>query len=108
MTHHYNTFRDQLVIAHPAFGYALWEPDPGGLYPPVAIGDVGYIREGKFHRLFNALLPGDHPSHQNVPDDHEPLRLIMSNHVDRGILHPNQFCSSGVRSSSGGTDYDPT
>ena len=28
MTHHYNTFRDQLAIAHLALGYALWEPDP--------------------------------------------------------------------------------
>lgn len=108
-THHYNSFRDQLAIAHPAFGYALWEPDPGGLYPPVAIGDVGYIREGKFHRLFNALLPGDDPSHQDgVPEDYEPLHLSRPNHVDRGVLHPNQFCSHGVRSSFGGSKYFPT
>ena len=107
MTHHYDTFRDQLAIAHPAFGHALWEPDPGGLYPRVAIGDVGYIREGKFHRLFNALLPGNDPSNKGAPGHHGPLHLNMPNHLDRGILHPNQFCSYGVRSSSGGTEYDP-
>ena len=107
MTHYYySTFREQLAIAHPALGYALWEPDPGE-YPPVAIGDVGYIREGRFRRLFNALLPRNHPSHQDVPDHHEPLHLNMTNHVDRGILHPNQFCSYRVRSSSGGSKYDP-
>ena len=110
MTHHYNTFRDQLAIAHPAFGYALWEPDPGGSYPPVVIGDVGYIRKGKFHRLFNALLPGDDQSHQEcgVPDGYEPLRLSMPNHVDRGTLYPNNFCSYGVTLSSGGSEYFPT
>jgi hypothetical protein len=93
MTHHYNTFRDQLAISHPAFGYALWEPDPGEQYPPVEVGDVGYICEGKFHRLFNALLLGDDQSHQRfgVPDGYEPLRLGMPNHVDRGTLQSQQY-----------------
>ena len=61
---HYDIFRDQLGIKYPAFGHALWEPNPGRLYSPVEVGDVGFIREGKFHRLFNALLPADHPSHR--------------------------------------------
>ena len=67
---HYDIFRDQLDIKYPAFGHALWEPNPGRLYSPVEVGDVGFIREGKFHRVFNALLPADHPSHQRfgVPE----------------------------------------
>ncbi len=60
---HYDIFRDQLGIKYPAFGHALWEPNPGRLYSPVEVGDVGFIREGKFRRVFNALLPADHPSH---------------------------------------------
>ncbi|KAH9066642.1 hypothetical protein EDB87DRAFT_1539269, partial [Lactarius vividus] len=74
---HYNTFRDQLAISHPAFGYALWEPNPGEQYPPVEVGDVGFTRQGKFHRLFNALLPANHQSHQRfgVPELYEPLQL---------------------------------
>jgi hypothetical protein len=109
MTHHYNTFRDQLAIAHPALGYALWEPDPGGLYPPVAVGDVGYIREGQFFRLFNTLLPEDDQSHRRfgVPEHYEPLQLSLPDHIDRRTLNPNNFCSHGVTLSSG-SEYDPT
>ncbi|KAH9004603.1 hypothetical protein EDB86DRAFT_1966273 [Lactarius hatsudake] len=104
---HYNTFRDQLAIAHPAFGYALWDPDPREQYPPVEVGDVGFIRQGKFHRLFNALLPANHQSHQRfgVPEYYEPLRLSMSNHIDHGALDPNNFCSYGVIAESGGSDF---
>ncbi len=103
---HYDTFRDQLAIAHPAFGYALWEPDPGENNLPVEVGDVGYIREGKFHRLFNALLPEDHPSHKRlgVPEDHEQLRPRMQDHVNRGSLSPNTLYSYGVTVVSGGLE----
>ncbi|KAI0295930.1 hypothetical protein BC826DRAFT_1006275 [Russula brevipes] len=53
---HYDIFREQLVVKYPAYGHALWEPNPGRLYSPLEVGDVGYVREGKFHRLFfNAL-----------------------------------------------------
>jgi len=102
---HYNTFRDQLAIAHPAFGYALWEPDPGDSLP-VEVGDVGFIREGKFHRIFNALLPANHPSHEKlgVPDDHEPLRPRMLDHINRGSLSPNTLYSYGVTVVSGGLE----
>ncbi|KAI0303225.1 hypothetical protein BC826DRAFT_890256, partial [Russula brevipes] len=80
------------------YGHALWEPSPGDLYPTIEIGDVGFIRQGKFHRLFNALLPGDHPSHKDfgVPEHHEPLQLNMSRHIDTGTLSPNNFRSVGV------------
>ena len=103
---HYNTFRDQLAIAHPAFGHALWEPDPGEEYPPVEVGDVGFTRQGKFHRLFNALLPATHQSHQRfgVPERYEPLRLSVPTHIDYGTLNPNNFCSYGVTVESGGSD----
>jgi hypothetical protein len=59
---HYDIFREQLAIKYPASGHALWEPIPGIGYERVQIGEVGFIREGQFHRLFNALLPEDHPS----------------------------------------------
>ena len=95
---YYNIFRDQLAIKYPTLGYALWEPGPGGQYPPAEVGDVGFTREGKFHRLFNALLMADDPSHERfgVPEYHEPLRPTVPNHIDRGTLNPNKFCSYGV------------
>ena len=72
---HYDIFRQHLAMKFPAYGHALWEPDPGNLYPPVesTVGDVVYICLGKSRRLFNALLPADHSSHRNfgVPEYHE-------------------------------------
>jgi hypothetical protein len=101
---HYDIFRHELAIQYPGYGHALWEPSPGVLYPPVEIGDVGFIREGQFHRLFNALLPADHPSHQNfgVPEYYEPLQLNMQQHIVPRILSPNNFCSSEAMVTSGG------
>ena len=95
---HYDIFRHHLAIKFPAYGHALWDPDPGSLYPPVEVGDVGYICEGKFHRLFNILLPAAHPSHRNfgVPEYHEQLTLNMEDHITTGKLSPNNFCSANV------------
>lgn len=103
---HYDIFRDQLGIKYPAFGHALWEPNPGRLYTPVEVGDVGFIREGKFHRLFNVLLPAEHPSHERfgVPEHYEPLLPGVADHIDSGKITPNDFCSFGVHVSSGGLE----
>ena len=97
---HYDIFRHQLAINFPAYGHALWEPNPGLLYPAVEIGDVGFTREGRFHRLFNILLPAEDPSHENygVPEYHEQLTLRMRNHIIPSTLGPNHLCSARVTS----------
>ena len=102
----YDIFRDQLAIRYPGYGHALWEPSPENL-PVVGIGDVGYICEGKFHRLFNIFLSADDPSHETygVPDNHEPFRPKVSEHVRTGILRPDNFCSVGVTLTS--DEYSP-
>ncbi len=99
---HYNIFRHRLSTKFPAYGHALWDPSPGKLYSAVEVGDVGYIREGKFHRLFNVLLPADDPSHQKlgVPEYHEPLIPTLEDHIDIGRLSPHNFCSAGVTPQS--------
>jgi hypothetical protein len=105
MAHHYDIFREQLAIKFPAYGHALWEPSPGSLYDQaVQVGDVGFIREGKFQRLFNILLPAEDPSHENfgVPEHHEPFEPNVPKHIDFGILRPNDFCSAGVTVESDG------
>lgn len=101
---HYDIFREELAKKFHAFGHALWEPGPGELYGPVAIGDVGFITLGKFHRIFNVLLPEDHPTHANfrTPEYYEPLQLSMEKHIDTGTLSPNDFCSAEVKVVSGG------
>ena len=94
---HYDIFRGHLATKYPAYGHALWEPSPPRLNSPVEIGDVGFIREGRFHRLFNALLSADHPSHTfGVPEYHEPLIPKLSDHVIRGILSPSHYYSAGI------------
>ncbi|KAI0255839.1 hypothetical protein BJV78DRAFT_577835 [Lactifluus subvellereus] len=101
---HYDIFREELATKYSAYGYALWEPSPGELYDRVEVGDVGYIRAGKFHRLFNVFLPKDHPSHANfgTPEYHKPLQLKMSRHIDTGTLGPNDLYSAEVSVVSGG------
>ena len=95
---HYDIFREQLAIRFPGYGHALWEPSSGDLYRVAGIGDVGYITEGRFHRLFNILLPADDPSHENfgVPDNHTPFKPEVPKHVTSGILRPDNFCSVAV------------
>ncbi|KAF8268448.1 hypothetical protein EI94DRAFT_1472612, partial [Lactarius quietus] len=65
-------------------GHALWDTSPGDQYPPVEVGDVGFIRQGKFHRLFNTLYSETDPSNTRfgVPEDHEQLQPV-ENHIDR-------------------------
>ncbi|KAI0299166.1 hypothetical protein BC826DRAFT_62160 [Russula brevipes] len=95
---HYDTFREQLAINYPASGHALWEPSPRSGKDRVEVGDVGFIREGKFYRLFNALLSADHPSHRRfgVPEYHEVLVPSLSDHIDTSILSRNHYCSAGI------------
>jgi len=94
-----DTFRETLAINYPDYGHALWEPSPGGLHDAVEVGDVGFIRNGCFHRLFNISLPGDHPSHQKfgVPESHEPLRL--ENFIHEGTEGTKDFCSKSANLS---------
>ena len=81
---HYHIFRQQLAFKFPAYGHALWEPSPGELCSTVEVRDVGFIREGKFHRLFDALLPENHPSHRRfgAPEHHRPLQVNIFLHID--------------------------
>jgi hypothetical protein len=103
-----DTFRKELATKYSRYGHALWEPDPGALYDTVEVGDVGYIRDGKFHRLFNVFLPEDHPSHRNngVPEYHEELQLNMEDHIDKGRDTCRIFCSRHVTQVSRGLQYD--
>ena len=107
---HYSIFREELSIAYPTRGTALWEPDPGGQYNAVEVGDVGFIRRGYFQRLFNVLHPKDHPSHRDsplVPEHHEQMETIP-NHIIKSEIRTGgrhnsiHFCSQYVNLVSRG------
>jgi hypothetical protein len=55
----------------------LWKPNPEGLYDQVAIGDVGYVSEGAFIRMFNVTLPWDDESNKTlgIPDRYDVLNF---------------------------------
>jgi len=95
---HYDIFRDQLALKYPSFGHALWEPTPvESSYPCVEVGDVGYIQQGRFHRLFNALLPtNDSSNNLGAPVSHVPLLVNHPRHIFHGTLSPGYYCSAGV------------
>jgi hypothetical protein len=68
-----DVYREQLrSLGH---GLPLWNPDPANFYQQVSIGDVGYIREGYFVRIFNVLLPCDDPSNRLLGDPEPYPRL---------------------------------
>ena len=93
----YDIFRDQLAIKYSAYGHALWEPSSwklDSLNKSVEVGDVGFIRNGRFHSLFNALHPAEEQS--KVPEHYEQLSLELSDHISRGTLSSNHYCSAGI------------
>jgi hypothetical protein len=69
-----NIYCDQLsALSH---GIALWNSGlPKIIYNNVSIGDVGYLQEGTFIRMFNVMLPWDDPSNRlfGDPEPYESL-----------------------------------
>src|SRR6266567_1347860 len=70
----YGLYREELTsLGH---GLALWNPEPPkGSYDNVSIGDVGFIREGTFFRMFNVILPWDDESNR-APSNPAPLKSL--------------------------------
>ena len=76
----YNVYREQLSSF--LQGHALWEPDPDNLYKEVSIGDVGYVREGRFFRMFNVLLEWNDSSNYTLCDPEAFPRLDLGKFVN--------------------------
>ncbi|SRR6266849_7159476 len=71
----FTVYRDQLSsLSH---GLALWNPDPPNKIYHVSVGDVGYVHEGTFIRMFNVMLPWDDPSNGilGIPEPYDRLDL---------------------------------
>ncbi|KAG6829358.1 hypothetical protein H0H87_011693 [Tephrocybe sp. NHM501043] len=62
-------------------GYPLYYPEPAPDDGPMQIGDVGFLKQGAFYRLFNVSKSDDDPSQRfGVPDNYERL--------DMGLIRP--------------------
>ncbi|KAI9463776.1 hypothetical protein F5148DRAFT_1211092 [Russula earlei] len=78
---HCNTFREELAIRY-----------------PMLVGDVGVIRGGRFHRLFNALRghqPSD-PDHRDGLRYPRQLQPRTPNHIIRSRDYQKDFPSKNV------------
>ncbi|KAF9459080.1 hypothetical protein BDZ94DRAFT_1061902 [Collybia nuda] len=76
-------------------GHPLYypEPRPEG---PVEIGDVGFIKDGAFRRLFNVSQPPDHPSQRfGVPENFVQLDLGAIDTFD-AALEPGPLYSKTI------------
>ena len=94
MTYYYDTYRDQLASLD--LGHALWDPDPAGLYDKVRVGDVGFVRKGRFLCMFNAFLPADHSTQvYGVPEGFVPLITTSNNRMRR--LYRGNYRSNTVK-----------
>ena len=104
----FNVYRDQLSALY--HGIALWNPNPSKkFYDYVSIGDVGYLQEGNFVRMFNVMLPWDHPSNKKLgdPEPYEPLKCgpfanIYESHFD-GVEHYSRYVSAESAETNPGT-----
>jgi hypothetical protein len=92
-------YQDQLTTL--SQGIALWNPNPlKEIYDKVSIGDVGYIHEGSFIRMFNVMLPWNHESNRTLgePEPYESLdcgpfantRILPVNRV----IHCSRYVSA--------------
>ncbi len=95
----HTVYRDQLTaLSH---GLALWNPNPPKrIYNNVSIGDVGYLYEGTFIRMFNVTLPWDHPSNGTLgrPEQYDsldcgPFTNAIEDHFDR-VDHASRFVTA--------------
>ena len=67
-------YQDQ--ISTPSQGLAIWNPSPlKETYDKVSIGDVGYLQEGSFIRIFNVILPWSHQSNRTFGEQ-EPYESL--------------------------------
>jgi hypothetical protein len=92
----YNVYREQLTSLFQ--GHALWEPEPTSLCTQVSIGDVGYIREGHFIRMFNVLLEWNDLSNYTLcePEPYTSLDLGPFVNIRESKFSKGDYCSRHV------------
>ena len=93
----YKVYQDQLTtLSH---GLALWDPNPPKeIYDKVSIGDVGYLHEGSFIRMFNVMLPWSHESNKRLgePEPYDSLDCGPFTNILKRQFDKVKHCSSHV------------
>ena len=79
------------------YGLALYEPDPAEEYDHVRVGDVGFVQEGYFYRMFNVFHEADDSiNSQGVPENFEPIEPKFRKVVKYSQIGPGEICSSSI------------
>jgi hypothetical protein len=97
----YDIYRERLSSLY--HGYALWEPGPvEDLYEKVSVGDVGYVYNGFFYRMFNVTLPWGDLSNQKFgaskPENYEPMKKEEFERISKSRLAKGDYYSPNVTS----------
>ena len=97
----FNIYREQLSSLY--HGLALWDPKPvenlhkrpGGR---VSIGDVGYLYNGAFMRMFNVTLPWNDPLNKllGTPEKYERIKPCHSGNVLDNEIREGEYCTPHV------------
>jgi hypothetical protein len=103
----FNVYRDQLSSL--SNGLAVWSPDPPTIqyytnaapqriYYKVSIGDVGYLCQGSFVRMFNVILPWNHQLNKKLrfPEYFESLDCDLSDNIRRSYFDRVECYSRSV------------
>ena len=91
----FNIYREQLSSLY--HGLALWDPKPvENLHKRpghVSIGDVGYLENGGFMRMFNVTLPWDDPSNRLLgqPEKYEHIKPSNLGKVRDNEVHDGEY-----------------
>ncbi|RPD59661.1 hypothetical protein L227DRAFT_593782 [Lentinus tigrinus ALCF2SS1-6] len=94
------------------YGHPLWFPEPCPEFGEVHIGDVGYLREGNFTRLFNAMHCADHPLNavRGVPDGFEvfdpdnPMFKDLPNAITQSHLLSKNIRSTSISAAASASE----
>ena len=81
------------------YGYPLWDPSPDPHSGAIEIGDVGFIENGQFVRLFNPTLPREHPVNRvwGLPKDFRRLDIADRLVFDKELtFSSDSLCSRHV------------
>ncbi|GJE89740.1 hypothetical protein PsYK624_058460 [Phanerochaete sordida] len=81
-------YAEQLVSR--GYGLPLWHPEPTK-FGEVELGDVGFVSEGSFIRLFNAMRP----AHDPINDDGVPPDFVILQVNERLLHSAKQHVSPG-------------
>ena len=75
----------------------MWDPNPvDNIFKDpghVSIGDVGYLENGTFVRIFNVKLPRDHLSNKfiEIPEGYKPLEQEYFDNVFRSEVYRKEY-----------------